>query len=119
VVSDNKPATRVSVLSWRRLRRHVGLYVCVIVVLIAIDLVFAGVPSWLWWTIALWGVAIGFHYLLVKSAHVDEVWGERRAERIRRKSYDLGHIDQIEKSYKSDTMPGHRETDHKESPDDS
>jgi hypothetical protein len=47
-----------------------------------------------WFSIG-WTVVIGFHFLVVKTLNVDDDWAETRAYRLRNKTYDHKHIDQI------------------------
>jgi len=47
-----------------------------------------------WFSIG-WTVVIGFHFLVVKTLNVDDDWAETRAYRLRTKTYDHKHIDQI------------------------
>lgn len=47
-----------------------------------------------WFSIG-WTVIVGFHFLVVKTLNVDDDWGETRAYKLRTKTYDHKHIDQI------------------------
>ena len=96
----------------RGLRRHCLAYLLVISVAILLDLTTANTWS-AWWIVAGWGVVLGFHYLYVKSFRSDIGWAGRRTRRLRRTSYDLGHISQIEDSYKKGDMPGRHDVDHR------
>ena len=52
---------------------------------------------WLFWPLYVWGVVLALHFLWAKSTDVDESWVGERAEDLRFRSYDLGHIHDIEK----------------------
>ena len=52
---------------------------------------------WSFWPLAGWGVVLTVHYLVHKTATVDEAWVEERTQDLRSKSYDAGHIDTIKK----------------------
>ena len=84
----------------RALRNHFMGYAGVGILLFAVDLVTSG-PVWFYWPVMAWGVVIGAHWLYCKSLAVDDDWADRRAGELRYKSYDLGHIQQIEESYKN------------------
>ena len=47
-----------------------------------------------WFSIGL-TVSVGFHFLVVKTLNVDDDWAEMRAFKLRTKTYDHKHIDQI------------------------
>jgi len=75
-------------------RRHAGAYAVVACVLSAANW-HTGVPWWSFWPLAIWGVALGIHYLIHKTLSVDEAWVEERTAELHSKSYDAGHIDRI------------------------
>jgi hypothetical protein len=64
---------------------------------------------WSFWPLAVWGVALGVHYLIYKSRTVDEKWAEARTADLRSKSYDAGHIDAIARDHGTDAPAGKRE----------
>ena len=80
------------------LRVHARRYLAAMAVLLLIDLLVSG-ASWFYWPALVWGAVLGGHYLYFKSQRVDDSWAERRADKIRRASYDVGHIGEIEKDY--------------------
>lgn len=55
-----------------------------------------GARWWAFWPLFGWGVVFLAHYLYVKTISVDQAWVDERAEELRYKSYDLGHIRDIE-----------------------
>ena len=59
----------------------------------------AGGTWWAFWPLVAWAVALGAHYLVVKSKRVDDRWVEERAADLRSKSYDASHIDSIKTRY--------------------
>ncbi len=82
----------------RQLRRHATVYLLAAGVMIAAD--WADLLGWsAFWPVVLWGAALGIHYSIFKALHADARWADRRVRLIRRKAYDLKHIEQIEQSY--------------------
>lgn len=52
-----------------------------------------------WWSftpICGWGVVLAVHYFYVRAANVDDDWVRERTEDLRIRSYDLGHITDLE-----------------------
>ena len=52
-----------------------------------------------WWSftpICGWGVVLAVHYFYVRAANVDDAWVRERTEDLRIRSYDLGHITDLE-----------------------
>lgn len=82
----------------RVLRIHFIAYSSVNIVLFATDLLFSE-ARWFYWPAMAWGAVLGAHWLFCKSLAVDDDWAERRANKIRDKSYDLGHIRDIENTF--------------------
>jgi hypothetical protein len=87
----------------RRLRRGFRLH-AIIYGLVNTGLVVANVSwggeLWVIWPIAVWGMALAPHFFYVRSACVDESWVEERVADLRLRSYDLGHIDDIDSRVK-------------------
>jgi len=75
-------------------RRHAWAYAAGACVLSVANW-FTGAPWWSFWPLATWAVALGGHYLLLKSRKVDAAWVEERTADLHSKSYDAGHIDRI------------------------
>ena len=71
---------------------------------------------WSFWPFFFWSLLFACHFFLVKSMGADDDWAENRAMRLRGKSYDVGHIREIERSYNTGTMPGRHDLNIK--PDD-
>ena len=52
-----------------------------------------------WWSFAPvygWGIVLAVHYFYVRAANVDDDWVRERTEDLRIRSYDLGHITDLE-----------------------
>jgi len=81
-------------VSVRAFRRHRLAFILVNGALTAANL-YTGAPWWAFWPLALWSVALTIHYLIFRSARVDDAWVEERVLDLRSKSYDLGHIQDI------------------------
>ncbi len=77
---------------------HGYVYVIVNGLLISLN-VMTGRPSWSFWPLFCWGILLACHFLYVRSVNVDQDWVERRADDLRRKSYDASHIIDIQTSY--------------------
>lgn len=84
----------------RYLRLHVVVYLAVVAVSAAVDLTLSDI-RWFHWPAMVWGAVLCVHILYCKSLSVDEGWAEARADKLRERSYDLGHIMSIEESYKN------------------
>lgn len=76
-------------------RRHALIYGVANAGFLIVDLLTPG-PIWFLYPLLFWGGALAMHRYLVKSLVSDPDWAERRTERLRRHSYDIGHIEQIE-----------------------
>lgn len=86
-----KPALRILTQAFRP---HRLLYAAALAVLIGLAII--GI-EWRWatWPLLAWSLLLLVHYLLYKSAHVDERWAAERVEELNLKSYDRGHIESI------------------------
>ena len=54
-----------------------------------------GPPWWGIWPLLITGALFTLHYLIYKTATVDEDWVDDRAADVYDRSYDQGHIDSI------------------------
>ncbi len=81
---------------------HIACFALASIALLATDLIFSE-TRWFHWPVMVWGTLFCAHALYCKSLSVDDEWVEERTNKIRRNSYDLGHILSIEDSYKKDT----------------
>lgn len=79
----------------RSLRWHGWVYVILGGVAVCAKFYLGG-GWWLFWPLYVWGVVLALHFLLVKSIDVDESWVGERSDDLRFRSYDLGHIRDIE-----------------------
>ena len=57
---------------------------------------FTGTGWWSFTPICGWGVVLAVHYFYVRAANVDDDWVRERTEDLRIRSYDLGHITDLE-----------------------
>ena len=74
--------------------RHFRIYAGVSIAAIALNLTIGlGLP--LFWPIAAWTTLVAVHYFIASSLDVEEDWVEEKAEDLRMRSYDFGHIDDI------------------------
>jgi len=90
---DGKAVRAGRAVLW--VRRHALIYVVANAMLLAVDLLTPG-PVWFVYPLLFWGAGLAMHHALVKALLSDPGWAERRAERLRRDSYDISHIQQIE-----------------------
>ncbi len=109
-MSENKRPSR---LCGQYRRIHIAYFIGIGASLAALDLTFSE-TRWFHWPVMIWGAVFCVHLLYCKSISVDDSWVEKRTNRIRDKSYDLGHIRNIEDSYKEDTPPIDSEADKRE-----
>ena len=92
------PISTLAKVLTEHFRLHVVGYLIVNGGLISINIL-TGRPSWSFWPLLCWGVVLACHYFYVSSVNVDQDWVERRADDLRRKSYDASHILDIQDSY--------------------
>lgn len=92
-----KQSTEKIMQMGRMLRIHLILFAAVGIALFTIDISFFD-TRWFHWPVMAWGVIVGVHALYFKCLTVDDEWVSHRTDRIRSKSYDLGHIRDIEDS---------------------
>ena len=78
----------------RYFRIHLRVYLAGVAVLILMKLLLVDG----WWPIgagAVWGFGLLVHYMVVKSANIDDDWADRRADAVTDKAYDAGHMSDI------------------------
>ena len=99
----------------RYFRLHCRVYLAALALLVVTKLFLVDG----WWPIgvgAVWGFALLVHYLVVKSASIDDDWADRRADAVTDKAYDAGHMSDIRdrhadaKSNPDDDSPNDRRT---------
>lgn len=56
----------------------------------------AGGGAWSFWPLFVWGVILALHFFVTKSLEIDDGWVAERADDLRYRSYDQGHIHDIE-----------------------
>ena len=83
------------------LRRHMLAYAAVCAILIVTNIALGG-GWWSFWPLFVWGLVLALHFLYVRSVDVDERWAQERTEDLHVRSYDLGHIEDIEKRVEDD-----------------
>jgi predicted TIM-barrel fold metal-dependent hydrolase len=84
---------------------HRFALVSAVVILTVINF-FVGEGWWSLWPAVGWGIIFFFHLCLVKATNVDEEWVNERTDDLRLKSYDLGHIDDIDERYNTGARIG-------------
>ena len=73
--------------------------------------IYTGAPWWALWPLLIWGVAFSVHFFVYKSLTVSDKWADERIDDLRWKSYDLGHVEDLEDRIRADdfsTRPAHR-----------
>ena len=78
-----------------RLRSHLRLYLVLGGGLTLVNL-FTGAGWWSFTPVYGWGIVLAVHYFYVRAANVDDDWVRERAADLRVRSYDLGHITDLE-----------------------
>ena len=78
-----------------RFRTHLRLYVVACGGLILVNL-YTGAGWWSFAPVYGWGVLLAVHYFYVRAAKVDDDWVRDRTEDLKVRSYDLGHITDLE-----------------------
>ncbi|WP_156013335.1 hypothetical protein [Thioalkalivibrio sp. HK1] len=48
------------------------------------------------WPVSGWGLILGVHFLFLRAGKVDDEWVQERSDDLKLRSYDLGHIVDIE-----------------------
>ncbi|MDP6708249.1 MAG: 2TM domain-containing protein [Alphaproteobacteria bacterium] len=86
-------------------RRHKLVYMGGVSVLIIANMLI-GDGWWSFWPMFLWSLVFACHFFFYRALRADEDWADGRAMQLRSKSYDIDHIQRIEASFKSGTMPG-------------
>ena len=79
--------------------------------LLTIINIYTGAPWWALWPLLIWGIAFSVHFFVYKSLTVTEEWADERIDDLRWKSYDLGHVEDLEDRIRADdfsTRPAHR-----------
>ncbi len=101
MTNDPEPTTKSSGSPWLSagyLRRHCMAMAAGCLLMIAANAM-TGAPWWAIWPVAIWIVVLLIHLMIYRSLNADERWVDRRIRKIRARSYDFGHIGQIENSY--------------------
>lgn len=83
---------------------HVRLFLALNIALSIVNAVM-GRPWWAFWPLLVTGLALAAHYLVYKTAVVDDAWAEERTEDINLKSYDRGHIENLKSRFEEGEIP--------------
>ena len=78
-----------------RFRTHLRLYVVACGGLTLVNL-WTGAGWWSFTPVCGWGGLLAVHYFYVRAANVDDDWVRDRTDDLRVRSYDLGHITDLE-----------------------
>lgn len=78
-----------------RFRTHLRLYLVACGGLTLVNL-FTGGSWWSFTPVCGWGILLAVHYFYVRAVNVDDDWVRERTEDLRIRSYDLGHITDLE-----------------------
>ena len=78
-----------------RFRTHLRLYVVACGGLTLINL-WTGAGWWSFAPVYGWGILLAVHYFYVRASNVDDDWVRDRTEDLKVRSYDLGHITDLE-----------------------
>ena len=78
-----------------RFGTHLRLYLVLCSGLVLANF-YTGTGWWSFTPICGWGVVLAVHYFYVRAANVDDDWVRERTEDLRIRSYDLGHITDLE-----------------------
>lgn len=79
----------------RLFRWHLRVFIGAMGVLVVVNIAVGG-GWWSFWPMCIWSIMLAFHFLYYKTATVDEAWVEERTNDARLRSYDLGHIHDIQ-----------------------
>ena len=78
-----------------RFRIHLRLYLLLCGGLTLANL-FTGAGWWSFAPVCGWGIVLAVHYFYVRAVNVDDDWVRERTDDLRVRSYDLGHITDLE-----------------------
>ena len=53
--------------------------------------------TWSFWPVFVWGVLFSLHFFIARTQDVDDEWVQERVDELHYRSYDQGHISDIEK----------------------
>ena len=80
---------------WYWLRRHRLAY-CLGIGALTLGNIFMGAPWWAFWPMIIWGLPLMVHFFFVKALTIVDEEVQERALSLRYKSYDFGHIRDLE-----------------------
>ena len=76
--------------------RHHVLVLAIVVCLLLIIEWALGTRWSLFWPFIIWGLMVSIHYFFSAAFDINEVWADDRVLDVKTRSYDLGHIMNIE-----------------------
>lgn len=94
---------------------HFAAFIVLNVALTALN-IWTGPPWWGLWPLVITGGLVTLHYLVYKTAQIDDQWVDDRAADIYGRSYDQGHIDSIANRHDLQTPPRQSEQPRQSAP---
>ena len=76
--------------------RYHALVLAIVVCLLLIIEWTLGTRWSLFWPFIIWGLMVSIHYFFSAAFDINEVWADGRVLDVKTRSYDLGHIMNIE-----------------------
>ena len=75
---------------------HLAVFSTIVTIVVLID-IFLGGDWQLFWPIFVWSSLLTVHYLIAKTLSVDSAWVDEKVNDLHGRSYDLDHIQNIQK----------------------
>ena len=88
--------------------KHLLLYASLTLLMLIAELI--GGNWWYFWPMITWAVLLAIHYFIASTLAIDEDWAAEKATDVRTRSYDFGHIYDIDKRFEQ----GHDSVTHPE-----
>ena len=88
--------------------RHFLLYGSLTLLMLIAELI--GGNWWRFWPMMIWTMLLSIHYFIASTLAIDEDWAAEKATDVRTRSYDFGHIYDIDKRFEQ----GHDSVTHPE-----
>ena len=75
--------------------QHAQLFFAVTLIVLSVKGALA--TGWpLFWPLFVWGLAVAIHYFFAAAFNINEAWTEDKVQDVKSRSYDFGHILNIE-----------------------